>query len=59
MAVGVSTARGHEMSLDLIIGEIEQEIENGILHKSSTAVPNVRSTRQRSSQRPVPAADPF
>jgi hypothetical protein len=59
MGVGVSTARGHKMALDLSIGDNDQETDNGMLHKSSPEIANVRTIRKRIGNRPVPAADPF
>jgi hypothetical protein len=59
MGVGVSTARGHKMARDLIIGDIDKEIDNNILHKSSPEISNVRSVRKRISNGPVPTAGNF
>jgi hypothetical protein len=59
MGVGVSTARGHKMALDLIIGDVDKEIDNGMLDKFSPEIANVRTIRKHYSNRPVPAADPF
>jgi hypothetical protein len=46
MAVGVSTAPGSKMALHLIIGEIDQEIDDGIVHKSSVEIANVPAIRK-------------